>query len=164
MNNTNENLPAVVDESTGELLTNYEIDETTVFAFLRGDNPASFYSSFTGESEAEKVALFNAATNSDDRLKSYIGKVLEITNYFCQMVTVKNSDSGRAPHRAPRIVLIDKDGKAYGCVSVGILSALERLVGVFGPAPWVPALRIEPMLISKGTNNVLTLKAHARKG
>lgn len=121
-----------------------------------------FVSSLKSDTEDEKAALFNACSAPAERLKSKVGKQLEITDMLCHKIICVNEETGDK-NEAPRIVLIDKTGKSYVCVSIGILSALEKIVGIYGKAPWVKPIIIEPTLVDLGKKSVLSLVLHPRK-
>lgn len=155
----NKNLPVEYDADNNAIT----IDDEQVFAFLNGEVDNGFFTSLTADNEEAKAMLFNAATTTDNRLKSFVGKIIEVTDVVCQVVTVKNDD-GRPPTQAPRIVFIGKDGVSYGCVSIGMVSCLQRLTGIYGKPTWSPPLRVEPCIIQgRGANNILSLKIHPRK-
>ncbi|MED1518479.1 hypothetical protein P4U63_29235, partial [Bacillus paranthracis] len=46
---------------------------------------------------------------------------------------------------ALRVVLLDKDGKGYHAVSQGVVSSIQKIISIVGPAPWTDEpLKIVP--------------------
>ena len=71
----------------------------------------------------------------------------------------------RKPHgkmcirdRVPRIVLIDADGLAFECVSVGMYSAIRKLVAIYGAPTWEPPLTVTVKQKSVGKGSMYTLQ------
>ena len=58
----------------------------------------------------------------------------------------------------PRIVLIDKDGVGYQAVSMGIYSAIKKLMTIKGnPATWKKPVKLKVTQVTKGDRKLLTL-------
>ena len=84
-----------------------------------------------------------------------------VKDVYCEIVDCAVKDekgelTGEV-NKAPRVVLIDSDGKSYQCVSTGVFNSLKRLFGVFGYPTWVRALPCKVKQISVGTRQILTL-------
>lgn len=125
------------------------------------------YTSMKAETEVEKKALFNLMNSPQDRLSDMIGKTINVQHIYIEIVELeKKDDSGNAVlengkpviQKAPRIVLIDKDGKGYQCVSVGILGAIKKLQSLYGPMPWDKGIKLAVKQINKGNRRILTLE------
>lgn len=85
--------------------------------------------------------------SGDDRL----GKVIELTHFHCQQVRVAGPTPGEYDD-ALRVVLIDKDGTAYGFTSTGVARDLARIISTFGMGPYT----VDPVkcrIASFQTNN-----------
>ena len=119
-------------------------------------NNAESYCSIKGESREARVAVYNAINSPDHKLSDFIGKRIEVTDLCIEHM---NKETGEMEANA-RVVLIDKNGESYTCVSGGIYSAVKKLVTVFGEPTWEPALPIEVQNIStKNGRKTMTLKA-----
>ena len=123
-------------------------------------NNASVF--FTGslDTQADKVAFFNATQNPDTQLKDHINEKIELVNFFCQEIECESQTEPGAKDKCPRIILFAADGTTYACVSFGVLSSLKNILNIFGsPATWDEPLTVIPKLINKGADrSVLTLK------
>lgn len=115
------------------------------------------YCSLQAETEADKMILFNAMNNPEHRLADYINNVINVKDVFCEIVDCVNKETGEI-NQAPRIVLIDDMGEGYACVSLGIFSAVKKLMQVFGNPTWETPLPVKVVQVTKGTNKMLTLQ------
>lgn len=118
------------------------------------------YCSMTAETEADKANLFNAMNNPDERLSKMINRTIEVKDVYIEVVPCTNEETGEVT-MCPRIVIIDAKGKSYQCVSVGVYSALKKIIQVYGEPTWEKPIKIEVQQITKGTRNMLTLKVVA---
>ena len=106
------------------------------------NTPATgIYSSVTAETRDEKLAVFDAVSNSES-LEDMVGKAIDVENIIIQPVEMNDEKTGEV-RDANRIVLITDEGKAYGCVSSGVETSIKNLFAIVGSAPWVPAIRFE---------------------
>lgn len=103
----------------------------------------------------EDARIFSALNNPEFRLANYINKKIAVTDVLIEIRELLNEESGEI-ETAPRVVLIDEDGKAYQAVSKGIFNAVKNAYQVFGAAPWNPALEIEVKQIPLGKGSMLT--------
>lgn len=103
----------------------------------------------------EDARIFSALNNPEYRIASFINKKIAVTNVLVEIRELLNEESGEI-ETAPRVVLIDADGKAYQAVSKGIFNAVKNAYQVFGPAPWEPALEIEVKQVAVGKGSMLT--------
>lgn len=117
---------------------------------------------FTGdlESKEDKKAFFNAIQNPDEQLRDHINKQIDLVNVYIAPVLLESSEEPGVKVQCPRIVLFGADGTSYTCVSVGVYNALKTIFQTFGdPKEWDgEPLTVEVKQISKGTNQLLTLK------
>lgn len=114
------------------------------------------FCSLEGKDQTSKIALFNAMNTPDHHMSDCINEVIYATDLFLEKVTCKRDDGG--VDVCPRIVLIDKDGKSYQSVSMGVFSALRKLIVVFGQPHWEKPLPLKIKQIKKDKNSILTFE------
>lgn len=93
------------------------------------------YCSVRAETMAEKALVFNAANNPQHKVNDYINKLIMLKDVYAETLELVNQETGEY-EKAPRIVLIDENGEAYECVSVGMFSSLKKLIATFGEPTW----------------------------
>lgn len=103
---------------------------------------AGFYCSMQAETQADRLAIYDAVSNSDS-LDDMVGKVIAITDVVIQPVEMTDNATGEVCNRH-RIVLICEDGKAYGCTSSGVETSIKNLFGIVGMPPWNPGIKMVP--------------------
>lgn len=116
---------------------------------------------FTGslESQNDKKAFFNAIQNPDKQLRDHINKTIDLVNVYIAPVMLESSEEPGVKVQCPRIVLFDADGTSYTCVSIGVYNSLKTLFQTFGdPGEWEEPIMVEVKQVSRGTNQLLTLK------
>ena len=80
--------------------------------------------------------------------KGYCTMVAE--NRQAMAIQCANESTG-AIVNVPRVVLIDKTGKGYQAVSVGVYNAVKRIVSMFGnPATWDTPVTVVPQNVDLG--------------
>lgn len=132
----NENLneevltPEVV-ENSGVIVVN----NTRELSVDLSDTHKSNYSSIKGGTREEKAKLYKAKSSPDKKLSDCINQKLYAKDVYMEVVNITDEETGEV-RECPRIVLIDKDGISYSCVSFGIYNSLKSLVGVFGEPTW----------------------------
>lgn len=151
-------------ESTPFTNENYT-PETTAVATLRNDDNASFVVDLTSREETfcsmaantkeEKAALFKAMNNPEKRLGDCINMTIQAKDLYCEVVTCINKETGES-NRCPRIVIIDKDGVGYQAVSLGVYSAVKKVIQVFGAPTWEEPIPLLVKQITKDKNKLLT--------
>lgn len=109
-------------------LRSYDVRE------LEGGKLAAFCS-VQAETMAEKALVFNAANNPQHKVNDFINKVIMLKDIYAETLELVNQETGEY-EKAPRIVLIDENGEAYECVSVGMFSSLKKLIATFGEPTW----------------------------
>ncbi len=114
------------------------------------------FCSMKAESDEEKAALFNAMNDPDKRLGDCINMTIQAKDLYIEVVNCTDEQTGEVT-AAPRIVIIDESGKSYQCVSVGVFSALKKIIQVFGAPTWEKPLPITIKQITKGKKSMLTL-------
>lgn len=114
------------------------------------------YSSIAPTTKGEKKRLFNAMNNPDANVSDFINKSISLVDVFVEPIEVTNGETGEIEY-APRIVLIDKAGKSYQCVSKGMLGALKSAFFIYGePTEWDEPLEITIKQVSVGKGSMLT--------
>jgi len=99
------------------------------------DPSTGFYSTITANTFAEKLALTKAIDESSP-LDENLNVEFDLANYIVQVVEVANRDTGEV-NLAPRVTLIDSEGKAYHGTSKGLLSSIKNLTATVGdPSNW----------------------------
>lgn len=115
------------------------------------------YFSGTASTQAEKVALYNATSNPDFRVKDEINVPIEVKDIYVHIVELPNDETGEI-QPAPRIILIDTKGKSHVAVSQGVYNSVARIFNMVGePKDWETPIKVVPLLINKGTRSLLTL-------
>lgn len=100
-----------------------EVQNLTAICTVKGDTPE------------EKALVFNAANNPQHKINDFINKKIMVKDFYAETLELVNEETGEI-EKAPRIVLIDDQGEAYECVSVGMFSSLKKLIAVFGAPTW----------------------------
>lgn len=93
------------------------------------------YCSVRAETMTEKALVFNAANNPQHKVNDFINKLIMLKDVYAETLELVNQETGEY-EKAPRIVLIDENGEAYECVSVGMFSSLKKLIATFGEPTW----------------------------
>lgn len=114
------------------------------------------FCSMTPKNEDEEIILFNAMNNPEKRIGDCINMTIEVKHVYCEVVTCQNRETGEES-TCPRIVLIDKDGIGYQAVSMGVFSALKKVMSIKGnPATWKKPVKLQVKQISKGDRKLMT--------
>lgn len=116
------------------------------------------YCSLIADTPEEKVKLYNAMNNPDNRLGDCINMTINAKDLYVELVNCTNQETGEVT-TCPRTVIIDEDGVSYQAVSVGIFSALKKVIQVFGAPTWETPVKLEVKQITKGSRKMLTLNA-----
>jgi len=131
------------DTAQTEVAEVAEIIVSASVTALQNSNAQSLYSSMDSSTMQGKTTLFNAINNSDS-LADNIGEVFNLKDVVALPVTVESLQEPGVMVDGTRIVLITDDGTCYGCMSTGVLGALERLFSIFGqPSEWAAPLPVK---------------------
>lgn len=114
------------------------------------------FCSKVAETDKDRADLYNAMNNPDFRLADCINKKIYAKDLYIEVVNCTNEETGEVT-AAPRIVIIDNGGKAYQAVSVGIYSALKKVIQIYGAPTWEKPIPLEVKQITKGARKMLTL-------
>jgi hypothetical protein len=104
-----------------------------------------------------KAIVFNAANNPDHKVKEFVNKQIDVKDIYAEIIEIANEETGEIT-KVPRIVLIDATGLAYECVSVGMYSAIRKLVAIYGAPTWEPPLTVTVKQKSVGKGSMYTLQ------
>lgn len=114
------------------------------------------FCSMIPKNEDEELILFNAMNNPDKRISDCINMTIEVKHVFCEVVNCTNKETGDS-QLCPRIVLIDTKGVGYQSVSIGVYSALKKIIAIKGnPTNWKKPVKLQVVQISKGERKMLT--------
>lgn len=119
------------------------------------DTNATSFCSFLPETPKEKALLFKGMNNPDKRIGECINEVIMAKDVFCETVTCTNQQTGEVDV-CPRVVIFDAEGKAYQAVSMGVYSALKKVIQVFGMPTWDDPIPLKVRQITKGERKLLT--------
>lgn len=123
-------------------------------------NTGVAYTDMNLSDRKQAVAFYNATANPDMKLKEHVNEVIDLVHVSveCAEVNAQLEDGSAGKVIAPRIVLIDAEGKSYSCVSTGIYNSLKRLFALVGnPETWTEPVKVKPILISTKKGQVLSL-------
>lgn len=67
--------------------------------------------------------------------KEGLDQVIELTHFYCMQVQIAGPTPGEY-NDGLRVVLIDKNGVAYGFTSEGVAKDLARIIATFGMGPY----------------------------
>lgn len=143
--------------STNELSTQVNTNQVSIAEDMAQAN--QFYYTGSLETKDDKKAFFNAIQNPDEQLRVHINKKIDLVNVYIAPVLLESSEEPGVKVQCPRIVLFGADGTSYTCVSVGVYNSLKTLFQTFGdPGEWDEPITVEVKQVSRGTNQLLTLK------
>lgn len=138
--------------STNDIITDmreYDVRE------LEGGNLPAFCS-VKAETMEDKALVFNAANNPQHKVADFINKKIMVRDVYAETLEFVNRETGEF-EKAPRIVLIDHKGEAYECVSVGMFSALKKLIATFGEPTWEQPIPVIVKQEKVANGSMLTL-------
>ena len=118
------------------------------------------FCSMTASTAEEKAKLFNAMNNPEKRIGDCINMTIRAKDLYVEVVNCTNEETGEVT-ACPRIVIIDDKGVGYQAVSVGIFSALKKVIQVFGAPTWETPVKLKVQQITKGSRKMLTLNVEA---
>lgn len=118
------------------------------------------FTSMVAVTTEEKAKLYNAMNNPDERISDNINKQIKAKDLYVEVVNCTNTETGEVT-ACPRIVIIDDKGKSYQAVSIGIYSALKKIIQVYGAPTWETPINLEVKQITKGDRKMLTLNVVA---
>lgn len=114
------------------------------------------FSSLKAGTDEEKANLFNAINNPEKRLADCINMTIKAKDLYIEIVNCTNEETGDVT-ACPRIVIIDEKGVSYQAVSLGIYSALKKVIQIFGAPTWEKPISLMVKQVTKGNRKMLTL-------
>lgn len=139
---TQNNQVMVIDDMESNLMSQMEL--------------GSYYS-IQPSTKEEGIQLYNYLNNPDERLADHINMIIEVKDVLVEIVELTQETTGELV-KCPRIVLIDKNGKSYQCVSIGVFSCLKKMMKFFGYPTWVEPIKMKVKQVSKAEKKMLTLE------
>ena len=113
------------------------------------------FCSLVANTPVEKAMLFKAMNNPEKRVGDCINMTINAKDLFCEVVNCINQQTGEM-QTCPRIVIIDDKGVGYQAVSLGVYSAIKKIIQVFGAPTWAEPLPLVVKQITKGERKLLT--------
>lgn len=141
-----------MQESAAEIVPAYA---DTVGHIMDGIRNASsdIYASFTAETHADRIKLYNATAGEGQTLKENLNKVLEVVDVVIMPVDVMNDDGTTST--VPRTTLITKKGDCVSATSWGIYNSVKKIMGIFGSLHFDEPLKVSPVEVK--TKNGFTM-------
>lgn len=134
-----------IKENENEVLEVATVDVAVNMSPAMFENTqTAMFSSITGTDRATTVKVYNAINSSDNPISDNLGSVLEITDMVAHAIELEDEIT-KEKVQAMRVVLLTADGTSYHSVSQGVVSSLQKIIGIVGPAPWKPALKVVPV-------------------
>lgn len=165
MTNTNQGTKDQAIETTNEIISAIEsqdVAKADSFSPSVFENAASaevMFSSIVQDGSRETaIKQYSAVSDAENAISEHIGEVIEIEHMVAHSIKMQDDQTGETIE-ALRVVLITPEGEGYHSVAQGVVSSLQRIIGIVGQAPWTPALRVVP--VEKKTRKgfkTLTLK------
>lgn len=153
--------PAVVQTDDNDAETEMQLaagrfEHLNLTAEIRGKDNA--YCSMEAADNKAKVTLYNAC-NQPSKLAEHINETIDVLHVYIEVITITNKVTGSLD-KAPRIVLIDVNGKGYQAVSVGIYNAVVQMMHIFGePGTWSGPHKVKVKHIPlEGGNHTMSLE------
>ena len=144
-----EEIMAISQADVASDIREYDVRE------LEGVNLPAFCSAKADTME-EKALVFNAANNPQHKVADFINKKIMLKDIYAETLELVNRETGEID-KAPRIVLIDDKGEAYETVSVGMFSALKKLIATFGEPTWETPIPVVVQQEKVANGSMLTL-------
>lgn len=119
------------------------------------------FCSMRAETPEEKVTLFNALNNANNKIRDNVNKELMIKDVYVEKVFCIDEKTGEKTC-CPRTVLIDENGEGYTAVSIGVFSSLKKLFQIFGVPTWEKPVCIVPKLVNKDSKSITTLSVKVK--
>ncbi|MGE6604871.1 hypothetical protein ACQKEY_24645 [Lysinibacillus fusiformis] len=105
----------------------------------------ALFSTIQVTDRASKIKLYNAISDSENALADHKGEILEITDFVAHPIKLEDQQTGEDVE-AMRVVLLTADGTGYHAVSGGVVSSMQRIIGIVGQGPWTDEpLKIVPV-------------------
>lgn len=114
------------------------------------DGTAGGYSSIKGNDFTSRMAIAGALTSSEP-IDDHKGETINLANIIIQTVDIPDPRTGET-NRAPRVTLINDEGKAFHATSTGLLGSVKTILSVLGePHTWPKSVPVK--VVEKRTNS-----------
>ena len=143
---------ASIDESVDEESALVAVGATDVNSAIASlnDPKSAFYSSLKGADFETKKIIAKAQTTSEP-IDLYLNETILLTNVIVVPVDLLNKETGEI-NKAPRVILIDAENKAYHGTSIGLMTAVKNLFSTLGePSEWPEPVALK-VVEQKGNN------------
>ena len=128
---TNKGFGETEETSTGLQVINGQADDGSNYIINLGERNVS-YCTMIPQNEEEQDLLFTAMNNPEKRISDCINMEIEVKDIFVEVVFCTDQYDPSIKHPCPRTVLIDTDGVGYQAVSLGIYSAVKKMLDTYG--------------------------------
>lgn len=159
---TTSNTSKAVETNTEIVETDIVVKEdlvTTLSPTMFENTGTALFSTIQGDDRATRIKVYNAISDSENSLDDHKGEIIEITDFVAHPIELQDEVTGEMV-QAMRVVLLTADGVGYHAVSSGVVSSMQRIIGLVGQGPWTAEpLKVVP--VEKKTRKgfkTLTLK------
>lgn len=145
-----------VDTATGEIMNEQQLVVTSEGALVVPaaqtlsemflNNATNYISSIVDDGTIAKKGLIYNAMNDNDGSVADLAEAKDsivVTDFMAYPVQIVTENGNLID--SVRVVLVTDNGMTYGTVATGVMSSMQKLVGVCGMAPWNPGLKITPV-------------------
>lgn len=115
------------------------------------------YCSFTPKTRDESIIFANAMNNPTHRISDKINEVIFMKDVYIESLKMKQEATGEVVD-VPRIVIFDYKGESYQAVSVGLYSALSKIIASFGRPTWEEPIAVKIKQLNRKERKMLTLE------
>lgn len=92
------------------------------------------------ETEDEKVELYNAMQNPDDKISNFVNREFTIKDFIIKAAQYEKVDEETGEITvsiSPYIIIFDEDGQTFTSSSLGVVASLKEIYDIFGhPSTW----------------------------
>lgn len=139
MSKENQIANVIVESETPFTTAVATVDETgKMLASLEGSVNMMYCSIVDDGTQATKAKIYNAMNDTKGNIKKAKNPV-KVTDIIAHPVTLLNEQTGEMNDKL-RIVFVDENGETWHSVADGVMGSVQRIVGMFGPAPWHPGI------------------------
>ena len=132
---------ALVAKMDLNMLTN---PENNMFCTIKADDHKS------------KVAIYNAITTPSKKMDDILNVPFNLKDIIAHPVEIVDEETGEVVTML-RTILIDDEGNSYAGVSLGVVSAIQRIFAIFGkPETWDEPLKVKLIKADTRSNNKVT--------
>lgn len=150
----NKEMNAQLNQADSTAVAVISMDDNSTFIADLTSRQTTFCS-YQAKTPQEKAILFKAMNNPEKRIGDCINMEIVAKDLYCEVVTCVNKETGES-NVCPRIVIIDDKGVGYQAVSLGVFSAIKKVIQVFGQPSWTTPIKLKVVQITKGEKKLLT--------